>query len=286
MVCFGTNILLTRSAVARLPVESGFFIVLATNIAVSGSLLAGQFAFRAVPPAWDWKGASYFALGGILGTFLGRRLLFDTVRLLGPSRASVFHSTSPAFALVFAWAMAGERLGWYEIALMAVVWAGLWLTQPRATDFNRHTLADIKRGMLYGLVTVAGFALGNVLRGMAMRDWSESVLGSLVSASTAMACQVLVTRSWPRITAQLRGATPAAILFYVGCGVSTLFGSILVAEAMSRMEIAIAVLIMHTTPLLIFPFSVFVLGLREELSARTLLGSLVVLAGIGLIALR
>ena len=46
--------------------------------------------------------------------------------------ASVFHSTAPAFALIGAWLLAGELLGPYEIALMAVVWVGLWLTQPRA----------------------------------------------------------------------------------------------------------------------------------------------------------
>jgi len=42
----------------------------------------------------------------------------------------------------------------------------------------------------------------------------------------------------------------------------------------------------HTTPLVIFPFSVFVLGSREELVPRTLLGALLVLCGITLLAIR
>jgi len=42
----------------------------------------------------------------------------------------------------------------------------------------------------------------------------------------------------------------------------------------------------HTTPLVIFPVSVFVLGSREELLPRTLLGAALVLAGISLLALR
>ena len=32
MLCFATNIVITRYAVARLPVEAGFFVVLATNV--------------------------------------------------------------------------------------------------------------------------------------------------------------------------------------------------------------------------------------------------------------
>ena len=60
---------------------------------------------------------------------------------------------------------------------------------------------------------------------------------------------------------------------------TTALGSIFVALAMKRMEIALAVLVVHTTPLVIFPVSVFILKNREELTPRTLLGALLVLVG-------
>jgi drug/metabolite transporter (DMT)-like permease len=289
MSCFAANIILTRYAVARLPVEAGFLVVLATNILFPALLFPVELALRAAPWSWDWKGAGLFALGGVVGTFLGRRMLFDTVRLLGPSRASVFHSTSPAFALVGAWLLAGEKLGWFEIGLMAVVWVGLWFTQPRAgsaAGAGALTAASARKGMLAGLMTVAGFGIGNVLRGLAMRGWEEAVLGTVVSSVSALACQIAATRDWGKIAAQFRGAGGAAIPLYIGCGVTTALGSIFVALAMTRIEIALAVLVVHTTPLVIFPVSVFILKNKEELSPRTLLGALLVLAGIGLLALR
>jgi drug/metabolite transporter (DMT)-like permease len=46
------------------------------------------------------------------------------------------------------------------------------------------------------------------------------------------------------------------------------------------------VLVVHTTPLVIFPVSVFLLKNREELTARTLSGAALVLLGIGLLAAR
>jgi drug/metabolite transporter (DMT)-like permease len=46
------------------------------------------------------------------------------------------------------------------------------------------------------------------------------------------------------------------------------------------------VLVIHTTPLVIFPVSVFILKNREELTPRTLIGALMVLSGIALLALR
>src|SRR3954465_12330363 len=100
MVSFASNMLLTRSAVARMPLEAGFLIVIAVNIVFPLLLFPFELAWRAEPFVWEWKGVALFAIGGVIGTFLGRRALFDTVRLLGPSRASVFHSSSPAFAML------------------------------------------------------------------------------------------------------------------------------------------------------------------------------------------
>jgi drug/metabolite transporter (DMT)-like permease len=285
MASFAANIILTRYAVARMPVESGFYIVLATNILFPALIYPFELAARAAPASWDWKGAGIFALGGIIGTFLGRRFLFDTVQMLGPARASVFHSTSPAFALVGAWLLVGERLGWYEIGLMAMVWLGLWFTQPRA-GATQVTAAQARRGFIAGLLTVAGFGFGNVLRGMATRTWEEIFLGTAVASVAALLCQVLVTRNWARIGAQLRAADRGAIGLYLACGVATSLGSVFISAAMLRMEIALATLVVHTTPILIFPVSVFLLKNREELTGRTLAGAALVLAGIAALLVR
>lgn len=286
MLCFATNIVITRFAVARLPVEAGFFVVLATNVLFPAALFAAELGVRAAPYTWNWKGAGMFAIGGVIGTFLGRRFLFDAVKLLGPSRASVFHSTAPAFALLAAWLLAGEILGAYEIALMAVVWVGLWLTQPRAGSLHALSPEVLRKGFIAGLLTVAGFGFGNVIRGIAMRQWDEAALGTVIASLAALACQVVVTRKWDRIASQLRGAERKAIWLYVGCGVFTSLGSIFVSLAMTRIEIALAVLVVHTTPLVIFPVSVWLLKNREELTQRVVLGASLVLSGIALLALR
>jgi drug/metabolite transporter (DMT)-like permease len=289
MLGFAANILLTRYAVQRMSVEAGFLLALATNILFPAALFACQWNLRTEAFAWNWGFAALFALGGVIGTFLGRRLLFDAVQLLGPSRASVFHSTAPAFALIGAWLLADERLGLYEIGLMALVWLGLWFTQPRAGSTaggSQLTPAKLRRGMLVGLFTVAGFGFGSVLRGLAMRGWDEAVLGTLLASAAAFACQVAVTRDWGNIAAQLRAADRVALWLYVGCGVTTSLGAIFMALAMQHMEIALSVLVVHTTPLVIFPISVFILKNREELTPRTVLGALMVLSGIGFLAFR
>lgn len=287
MVSFATNILLTRYAVKGMPLESGFLVVVATNIVFPAALYAGDLAVGAAPYTWSWKGAGLFAIAGVIGMFLGRRALYDTVTLLGPSRASVFHSSSPAFALVGAWLLAGEGLGWYEMLLVAVVWSGLWLAQPPTGNSPGNLTPEVlRKGILAGLLATAGFAFGNVFRGLAMRTWSEALLGSSIAATSAFALQLAVTRDWPKVVGQFRAASRTALLLYVACGLASALGSIFVALAMARIKIGLAVLVVHTTPLFVFPVSVFLLKQREAITGRTLTGAGLVLAGIGALALR
>src|SRR2546423_10958348 len=92
MASFAANMIIMRYASARMGLEAGFLLVLGTNIVFPAAMYAVELAVRAAPFSWDWKGCGLFVLAGVIGTFLGRRALFDTVRLLGPSRASIFHS--------------------------------------------------------------------------------------------------------------------------------------------------------------------------------------------------
>src|SRR5258706_4069588 len=222
MFCFAANILFTRYALARMPLDAGFFIVLAVNIVFPSVLFAIELGVREAPWLWSWRGAGLFALSGVIRTFVGRRMLFDAVRLLGPARASVFHSTAPVFALIGAWLIAEERLGLYELGIMVIVLVGLLFTQPRSTYTSSHPDAPALRGgMLAGPVAVAGFGLGNVVRGIGVRDWNEPVLGAIIASLVALACQVAATRGWASIAPRLRAADPTTCWLYIGCGIST-----------------------------------------------------------------
>ena len=284
MLAFASNILITRYAVMRLSVEAGFFVVLAVNVVVSGAIYAVELGLRSAPYSWNWRGAAWFLAGGVIGTFLARRMLFETVRLVGPARASVFHSATPVFSLLAAWLLVNERLGAYEILLMTIVWTGLWLTHAPAVAAAAG--AQLQKGMLIGVLTIAGFGFGNAIRGVAAREWSEPALGTFISSVAALMLQLAATRDWGRIRDGFRRGLPGGIALYVGCGTVTTFGTIFVTMAMERVEIALAALVVHTTPLVIFPYSVLVLRNRENLNPRTALGALIVLAGIVLLAVR
>ena len=152
---------------------------------------------------------------------------------------------------------AGQVLG-VRLAMLGL--RKLEIADPRGADRKRLvTFVEIDRCATDAVSLVTGCRLGK--RALKFRDWGK-------------------------VAAQLRRADRTALWLYVGCGVTTSLGSIFVSLAMARMEIALAVLVVHTTPLVIFPVSVFILKNREELTQRTLLGAFLVLSGIALLALR
>ena len=51
---------------SSLPVESGFFIVLATNILFPALIYGAQAGLSGPGPAWDWTAAGVFATGGTI----------------------------------------------------------------------------------------------------------------------------------------------------------------------------------------------------------------------------
>lgn len=287
MLFFGSNILLSRLAMGRMSIELGFFIVLVVNILFAGSVFAVELFFRATPFVWHWKEAGLFALGGTVGTFLGRRFMFDMVRILGPARSSVVHSSAPAFTLLLAWLLIGEKLGPYELALMGLVIFGLWFTQPVEKGVaSEHRTTRLNKGVLVGIATVIGFSLGNVCRGYAMRTWNEAVLGTIIASAAALACQLATTRDWAGAWRGIVKADRKGLLLYVWCGIVTAGGAMFLVSAMHYMEISLAVLVTHTTPLMIFPISLFYFRNREGLTMRTAAGAGMVLVGITLLAVR
>ena len=76
------------------------------------------------------------------------------------------------------------------------------------------------------------------------------------------------------------------IRLFVATGVLTLGAQVCVILAMARSPVAVVSLITLCTPVLVFPLSYFVLKNEEKINARTVIGALLIIAGIGAILSR
>jgi drug/metabolite transporter (DMT)-like permease len=172
---------------------------------------------------------------------------------------------------------------------MVLVILGLWTTQPSgkgASTEHRPGSDALRKGALIGLATVVGFSLGNVCRGYAMRTWNEAVFGTIIASAAALVCQLAATRNWGRAWRDIVKSDRKGMVLFMWCGIATAGGAMFLVSAMHYMEISLATLVTHTTPLMIFPVSLFWFKNREGLSLRTAVGASMVLAGLVLLALR
>ncbi len=289
MLCFAGNIFITRAAMSKMEADIGFPVVLAVNVVFAALVFGVERLFSITPFSFQWKAAAWFALAGVVAIYMGRRMLFDAVHVLGPARASVLHTASPVVTVIAAWFLVDERLGLYEILLMGLVMAGLLAVQlqhSRSTTARISDKAAFRRALMLSALTVVGFGLGNAIRGMAIRDWNEAALGAVLGSAAALLCQLATGKSIVAILEGLRKGGKTATGLYVASGVATVSGSIFGTIAMHHVEIAIATVVTYTTPLVVFPVSILLLKNREQLSFQTVAGACVVLVGIVLLAFR
>jgi drug/metabolite transporter (DMT)-like permease len=289
MLCFAGNMFITRAAMSRLDVNIGFPVVLAFNIAFAALVFGVERLWTDTPFLFHWKGAVWFALAGVVGIYLGRRMLLDAVHILGPARASVLHTASPAVTVVAAWFLLDERLGLYEFLLMALVLAGLLATQLQHARRAGAPIGDraaLRQAVVLSVLTVVGFGVGNAICGVAIRDWNEAALGAVLGSAAALLCQLATGSSMGAIFDGLRKGDRKAIVLYAASGVASVCGTMFSAMAMHRIEVAIATVVVYTTPLVVFPVSAILYKNHEGLNVRTAAGAAMVLLGVVLLAFR
>lgn len=289
LALFSANVFVVRAASSRLDQQLGFLVALLANVVFGALLFLADLVRRADGSGLDLGALGTFALAGVLASYLGRRGFFRSVETLGPSRASAVQITNPVFAAVLAWALIGESLLPGDVALIAVVLGGLYLTtlpsrEPVGTAHGRWRAVPVL-ALWPALFSAVAYAGGNVLRAHALDTWREPVLGGLVGAAAGtLVYAVLHLRA-----GQLRrsGPVPAAgLLLWSLAGVLTISAQVSVIGATGYLPVAIVLVVSSALPLVVVPVSLLVLRNVEGLRVTTLLGTGLVLVGVAGILLR
>lgn len=299
LVLFSCNIIATKLASARVPIATGFVISVAVNVAVSLAVFCVQLAWRPVPLNWSWSGFLAFVVAGGFSVYLGRYFFFESVVRFGPARASVFQITAPIFTVLIAWLFLGERLGLQAHAGIVLTVIGLFLivyvpgsltapAPPRPEATARGRLA----GRLLGSILVLGlgaslcYAIGNVMRGGAMKLWDEPVLGALIGAATGM-CLYLATSSGTKtLIPTIMAADRKGVWLFALQGLLTIFAQMLLLTSLRHIEVSIAMLIASCVPALVIPMSYLLLGNKDPIGPRTIAGTALTMAGVALVLVR
>lgn len=241
----------------------------------------------------------------------GALFFYESVVRFGPAKASIFQVSSPLFTAVMAWALLSERLTLLAVLCMVMTIGGLILVSSKPGAFTRFsplaqgmvapdavpvpvpvatnlTVGDrlLQSVLLLGLSSSLAYAIGNVLRGTAVRSWNEPMLGGLIGGVCELALHLMFTSGKRELLARLWSASRSGMGLYGLVGICTISGQILAIASMYYIPLSVTTLVTLCTPLLVFPLSHWLLKGREHITAITLAGSVLTLLGISLIVLR
>ncbi len=305
---FSSNIILTKVASARMSVNLGFLVSVTVNVLFASLLVAAQLALRQAPLRLDISALLLFFIAGFFSTYLGRWFLYDSVVKIGPSRASTFQTSNPAFTALIAWFFLGERLAPMDTVAMVAILVGLYLTsrrppergfeatveplaqdtiqdQPQGLVKPRRPSALLDPGVLLAIGGAMAYAVSNILRGLAIEDWNEPLVGALAGALAGLVSYVALGSGVRIFLRSVGGLDRKGLYLYALSGVLTICAQACMIAAMRYLPVTIATVITLSTPILVIPAGYFLLKNRERITLWTVLGSAAVLMGVGTILL-
>ncbi len=298
LLSFTVAILATKVASSRANLELGFFVALVVNVIFAGCAVIVQFSMRGSSLKWDGLAFVLFAASGVFTTYLGRWLFYESVVRFGPAKASIFQVSSPLFVALIAWLLLGERLG-IQVAfgmLMAIMGLALIAYKPGFLSPRKagvpqpghaHLLAKILNSVfLLGLFSSGAYAVGNLMRGAAVRTWPEPIAGALIGALTGLALHYFFSKDKASLMSRFRSAERRGLWMYALVGAANITGQITTIASMRYIPLSIAALVSLCTPILVFPLSYWLFKNQERLTWSVMAGSTLTLLGMGIVVLR
>lgn len=294
LLLFSTNVLVVKVASPRLGQDVGFLLALGSNVVFAALLFGAERLVRDEPFVVEWDAFAAFAIGGLFTAYLGRRLFFRSVQTVGPSRASALQITNPVFAAVIGWVLLGESLGVAGVVFVLLVIGGLYLTSqvparipvpvgtgdiaPLVPEPARLGLP--RREIVLALVGALSYAIGNVIRSSAVRDWDQAVFGGLLGACCAMVVYLVVHTDLRRLAQRLRSAPRSGLWLWALSGVLTISAQIALIASTRTIPVAVGVVVAAAIPLFVVPVSVVLFRNTEGVTTRTVAGIALIFGGV------
>jgi drug/metabolite transporter (DMT)-like permease len=260
-------------------------LVLAIGFLVGAHVLFGlPLPFHAERERWLWLG-----LSGILGLALGDAFLFQAFVWIGPRLSMLLLSLAPVLATIIAWVFLGERLTGRQLIGIAVTLTGVTAVVLERTGSRPTTTASRQRlwGVLSGLAAALGQALGLITakKGLAghFPPLSGTLMRMVVAAAVMWGAAILMGQAratWQRVVAH-----PQVIRYLVGGAFFGPFlGVTLSLVAVQATAVGIASTLTALPPVFLLPIGRLVF--KERIGLVAVVGTLVAVAGVGLLALR
>ena len=254
--------------------------VLALVMFLATLLFTGELAVKIQPLA-----LLLLLLSGGLGIGLGDTVYFEGLRRLGVRRMLLLGVLAPGLTAVMALIFLDEQLPWNGWLGILLTIAGVaWVVTERTSPDEK--VSDVKWGVFFGFLAALAQSGGAVLSRLAFTQTSVTPLQSSVLRLSAglvvIAVWVVVLRQPVGQWLREKGAGKLFLFSVLGTLLGTYLGIWLLQSSFKLAPVALAQTLVATSPIFGLPIAVIS---GERLSARSVFGVLIAVAGVALIFL-
>lgn len=220
---FAAGAVLARIGQRHRPKDDGLLMTVLVNV-----LVLGTISLTVDSPNWSTAGVLGLAVGGVLGSLMGRYSNLRGVRLVGATRTSAFMTGTPLVAAVAGSLMLGEDVDLVNgIGGLLVITGLLALVRSRATPTavldgvaapaDRRT---VRLGFVFAAAAPVFFGLSFVVKKWGLIRYDSAVLGAFIGAFTALVIVILLDTVTGRIRRRAQENFRRIPWWFVGAGVA------------------------------------------------------------------
>jgi len=283
-VCWTVSAVLYKGALAEVkPLPANTVRCIGTSIFLLLCLaFVGKFSVLTSMPAHVVLLA---CVSGLIGLGLGDTLYLFSLKILGVSRAVPITCTYPLFSLVWAVLLAGENVTLQVVFAAVAIVLGIWLlSQEGEANTSKLQKSLLVKGMVIALVTAIIWSISISMVNLAMKevpglDFAFAINTLRIAALAAFLLVFTPTVQRSLTFFKMKKKTLAMLL--VGGIIAVGLGWFLLTLSFSYIPESQAVPISSTTPL--FSTLSGIVFLREKVTAKVAIGSIIIVLGTFLI---
>ncbi len=220
-------------------------------------------------------GVALFALAGLVGTAGGRLLRFISIEKVGAPIAAALFNLNPLISSCLAILLLGERVTTSILAGTLVIVAG---TIELSISGRRVGVRPRQLGL--PLLSAACFGVVAILRKLGLNEIT-AVAGSAINVTTALlAFATFVVASGQQSALSCRRAS---LIYFIAAGIAENAAVFLNVVALDLGNVSVVAPLYGSAPIFVLFLSFFFLRGVETLSARVVLGTLLIVFGVYLI---
>ena len=286
---FATGSVLARIGQRHRPQDDGVLMTVLMNVVVLGLV-----SLTVTAPEWSTAGVVGLAIGGVLGSFLGRFANLRAVRLVGPTRSSAFMTGTPLVAAIAGWLILGEEVAILDALGGLVVIAGLLaLVRARAAPTSMFdgvaTPVDARTkrlGFLFAAATPLCFGLSFVVKKWGLLRYDDGVIGALIGAAAALVVVIAIDVFSGRIGRRARENFGNIPWWFVAAGVAMGFALLTQFAAFSYLEAWLVGVLQGTQGIWALLLGWIFIRREEHIDGWVVASVVLVLAGVILIGVQ